>query len=201
MGSNVTQERIIKRYGNRKLYDTELSRYVTIEEVASHIKNGVSVKIVDNKTGDDITNTTLSQIILEAEKKNRIRGGNSSILESVIKTGTLSEFLHSYSSSVKSGIEEAEKWFGKIVDSNQKFWDEFKDQLKDMNNNDSVKFEEYGKRMETYYRSTIEKIKYTTNREKTKAERELITLRQKLAEMENKLKALEDSEKRRNIDD
>jgi polyhydroxyalkanoate synthesis repressor PhaR len=194
-------DRIIKRYVNRKLYDTELSHYVTIEEVAEHIKNGVSVKIVDNKTGEDITSTTLLQIILEAEKKNRIRS-SSSILESVIKTGTLSEFLHTYSSSFKSGLEEAEDWLSKIADGNQRFWNEIKEQIRSKNNNnDSKKFEEYGKRMENYYRSTIEKIKYTTNREKTKAERELINLRQKLSEMENKLKEYEEDEKRRNTDD
>jgi polyhydroxyalkanoate synthesis repressor PhaR len=193
-------DRIIKRYVNRKLYDTELSRYVTIEEVAEHIKNGVSVKIVDNKTGEDITSTTLLQIILEAEKKNRVRS-SSSILESVIKTGTLSEFLHTYSSSFKSGLEEAEDWLSKIADSNQRFWNEIKEQIRSKNTNDSKKFEEYGKKMENYYRSTIEKIKYTTNREKTKAERELINLRQKLAEMENKLKEYEEDQKRRNTDD
>ena len=110
--------RIIKRYGNRKLYDTELSRYVTIEEVANHIRNGISVKIIDNKTGEDITGTTLALIVLEAEKKQRTRT-SSSILEAVIKTGTLTDFIAASTDSVKTGLEEAEKWVVQLVDNNK----------------------------------------------------------------------------------
>ena len=63
--------RIIKRYANRKLYDTEHSRYVTLDQIHEMIRNGDDVKIVDNKTKEDLTTVTLAQIIFEEEKKQR----------------------------------------------------------------------------------------------------------------------------------
>lgn len=61
--------KVIKRYSNRKLYDTERSRYVTLEEIARMIKEGEEVQIVDNKSGRDLTAITLTQIIYEEEKQ------------------------------------------------------------------------------------------------------------------------------------
>ena len=61
--------KVIKRYTNRKLYDTEESRYVTLEEIARMIKGGAEVKVVDNRTKEDLTSVTLAQIIFEEEKK------------------------------------------------------------------------------------------------------------------------------------
>src|SRR3974377_951839 len=63
------EPKVIKRYTNRKLYDTEESRYVTLDEIARMIKGGAEVKIVDNRTKDDLTSVTLAQIIFEEEKK------------------------------------------------------------------------------------------------------------------------------------
>src|SRR3979409_1225019 len=63
--------RIIKRYANRKLYDTEHSRYVTLDQISEMIRQGDDVKIVDNKTKEDLTTVTLAQIIFEEEKKQR----------------------------------------------------------------------------------------------------------------------------------
>jgi polyhydroxyalkanoate synthesis repressor PhaR len=59
----------IKRYANRKLYDTERSCYVTLDDIAAMIKAGEEVCVVDNKSGEDLTAVTLAQIIFEAEKK------------------------------------------------------------------------------------------------------------------------------------
>ena len=67
----MSQTRVIKRYANRKLYDTEHSRYVTLEQISEMIRNGDDVKIVDNKTKEDLTTVTLAQIIFEEEKKQR----------------------------------------------------------------------------------------------------------------------------------
>ena len=63
------EPKIIKRYTNRKLYDTVESRYVTLDEIAEMIKQGAEVKIVDNRSKDDLTSVTLAQIIFEEEKK------------------------------------------------------------------------------------------------------------------------------------
>ncbi|MCY1042615.1 polyhydroxyalkanoate synthesis regulator DNA-binding domain-containing protein [Corallococcus sp. bb12-1] len=63
------EPKIIKRYTNRKLYDTVESRYVTLDEIAAMIKEGTEVRIVDNRTKEDLTSVTLAQIIFEEEKK------------------------------------------------------------------------------------------------------------------------------------
>jgi polyhydroxyalkanoate synthesis repressor PhaR len=56
---------LIKKYGNRRLYDTEASRYITLEELARQIRDGIDVQVIDAKTGHDLTQSTLAQIILE----------------------------------------------------------------------------------------------------------------------------------------
>lgn len=63
------EPKVIKRYTNRKLYDTVESRYVTLDEIAEMTKQGIEVKIVDNRTKEDLTSVTLAQIIFEEEKK------------------------------------------------------------------------------------------------------------------------------------
>jgi len=72
-GSDASEARkepkVIKRYTNRKLYDTVESRYVTLDEIAQMIKGGAEVKIIDNRSKEDLTSVTLAQIIFEEEKK------------------------------------------------------------------------------------------------------------------------------------
>jgi len=63
------EPKVIKRYTNRKLYDTVESRYVTLDEIADMVKQGIEVKIVDNRTKEDLTSVTLAQIVFEEEKK------------------------------------------------------------------------------------------------------------------------------------
>ncbi len=64
-----TAPKVIKRYQNRKLYDTQQSCYVTLDDIAKMIRSNEEVTIVDNKTKRDITASTLAQIIFESEKK------------------------------------------------------------------------------------------------------------------------------------
>ncbi|MGD9762271.1 MAG: polyhydroxyalkanoate synthesis regulator DNA-binding domain-containing protein [Candidatus Binatia bacterium] len=64
-----SQTRLIKRYGNRKLYDVEASRYVTLEAIRALVQSGADVRVVDNDTGEDLTRVTFAQIIYEAERK------------------------------------------------------------------------------------------------------------------------------------
>lgn len=65
----MAQPKIVKRYANRKLYDTERSCYVTLDDISLMISAGDEVKVIDNKSGEDLTSVTLAQIIFEAEKK------------------------------------------------------------------------------------------------------------------------------------
>jgi polyhydroxyalkanoate synthesis repressor PhaR len=62
---------LIKRYANRKLYNTATSRYITLKGIADLIESGDEVRVVDNETGEDITSVTLSQILVDTERSNR----------------------------------------------------------------------------------------------------------------------------------
>ena len=88
------QPKIIKRYGNRKLYDTEQSSYVVLSDIAKMIRNKEEVRVIDNETKDDITNSTLTQIIFGAEKKSTC-SAPLDILKNIIMKGdgSLSNFL------------------------------------------------------------------------------------------------------------
>lgn len=68
-GRASAKTKIIKRYQNRKLYDTQQSCYVTLDDIAKMIRTNEEVMVIDNKTKNDITAATLTQIIFEAEKK------------------------------------------------------------------------------------------------------------------------------------
>ncbi len=59
---------VIKKYGNRRLYDTSTSRYVNLEDIAALVRNGKEVQVVDAKTGEDLTRVTLTQVIVEDAK-------------------------------------------------------------------------------------------------------------------------------------
>lgn len=65
----IPETTVIKRYPNRKLYDTFNSKYVTLDDIRALIKAGHNVQVIDNKTKNDITNLTLLQIVFETEKK------------------------------------------------------------------------------------------------------------------------------------
>lgn len=62
-------KRVVKRYSNRKLYDTRESRYVTLLQIAEMVRAGEEVQIIDNATKDDLTEVTLAQIIYEEQKQ------------------------------------------------------------------------------------------------------------------------------------
>jgi polyhydroxyalkanoate synthesis repressor PhaR len=72
---------VIKRYPNRKLYDTETKRYITLDGIAALIREGEEVTIIDHKTDEDLTAVTLTQIIFEQEKK------QSGFLPTAVLTG------------------------------------------------------------------------------------------------------------------
>src|SRR4051812_25106461 len=65
----MEKAKIIKRYQNRKLYDTDASCYVTLDEIAEMIQQGEEVTVVDNRNQKDITAATLTQIIFEKQKR------------------------------------------------------------------------------------------------------------------------------------
>jgi polyhydroxyalkanoate synthesis repressor PhaR len=67
---------LIKRYANRKLYNTAASRYITLRGIAELLERGEDVKVIDNETGEDMTAVTLSQILVETERGGRSAPGS-----------------------------------------------------------------------------------------------------------------------------
>lgn len=90
----MKEQKIIKRYQNRKLYDTHESSYVTLDEIAKMIRNGEDIRVVDNKTKGDITASTLTQLLFESEKKSKNQP-SVDLLKEIIRTGdgSLSGFI------------------------------------------------------------------------------------------------------------
>jgi polyhydroxyalkanoate synthesis repressor PhaR len=87
---------IVKKYANRRLYDMESSRYVTLEELAERIRAGADARVVDAKTNEDLTQATLAQIILESRGASKLLP--SSLLVQLIRMNdeALGEFLGRY---------------------------------------------------------------------------------------------------------
>lgn len=87
---------LIKRYASRRLYNTETSDYVTLEDVARFIKEGRDVQIIDLKTGDDLTRQYLLQIITEHEGRG----------ENVLPIEVLTDLVRSYTSQAQSMVPQ-----------------------------------------------------------------------------------------------
>lgn len=87
---------LIKRYASRRLYNTETSDYVTLEDIAGFIRAGREVKIVDLKSGDDLSRQYLLQIIAEHESRG----------ESVLPLGVLTDLVRSYTTQAQSVVPD-----------------------------------------------------------------------------------------------
>ncbi len=97
--------RLIKRYGSRKLYDTEESRYVSLEELATWIRNGQQLRVVDNKTGEDVTAQTLTQIIAEEGRRGK----------TLLPNEVLHELICLGEQAVSSGVEQLQTRVDQLV--------------------------------------------------------------------------------------
>ena len=97
--------RLIKRYESRKLYDTEESRYVSLDEISTWIRQGQEVKVVDNATGSDVTSQTLTQIILDEGRR------GTSFLPSEL----LHDLVRMGERAVSSGFEQVSSGVDRLV--------------------------------------------------------------------------------------
>jgi polyhydroxyalkanoate synthesis repressor PhaR len=139
-------ERIIKKYPNRRLYDTAVSAYISLEDLRLLVKQGCKFKVIDAKSEEDITRSVLFQIILEQEEQGRPIF-NTQMLEQLIRTygDATQDFMTTYleqsmavflqqqemvrrqmTSLLESGPLSA---FDAIAQQNQKLWQSFQDSL------------------------------------------------------------------------
>lgn len=91
--------RVIKRYSNRKLYDTKDSRYVTLLQIAEMVRTSEEVQIIDNNTKEDLTEVTLAQIIYEEQKQKASTSRN-------VPLQTLKALIHQRTEKVLSDLRE-----------------------------------------------------------------------------------------------
>ena len=118
---NKANKIMIKRYQNRKLYDTQNSTYVTLYDISRMIKEGSDVQVIDNSTKEDLTAVTLTQILFEEEKKKKSLLPLGA-LKKIIQEGgdTIKDFLgktiDTGVTSLSKAKEEAEKVFDRIKD-------------------------------------------------------------------------------------
>lgn len=89
-------KRVVKRYSNRKLYDTRDSRYVTLLQIAELVRSGEEVQIIDNNSKEDLTDLTLAQIIVEEKKAN----------SRAVPLQTLKDLIHTRTEKVLSDLRE-----------------------------------------------------------------------------------------------
>lgn len=98
--------RLIKRYESRKLYDTEESRYVSLDEIATWIRQGQEVRVQDNATNNDVTSQTLTQIILDEGRKGT----------SFIPSELLHDLVRLGERAVSNGMEQVQNGVDKLID-------------------------------------------------------------------------------------
>lgn len=200
--------KVIKRYANRKLYDTERSCYVTLEEISQMIKEGEDVRVVDNKSKDDLTAVTLAQIIVEEEKK--VQKMPLKLLRSIIQSGN-----EAFSGSVGKLKDDVERrveslWrrdkadSGKEVEKSEAPTPAAAEAATARTTTDEVEHDEATKQgvvqefvsstteaFETWQKRIDERVKEAFARSPAKAGVDVDALRRRIDELEAKIKELE----------
>ena len=104
---------LIKRYSNRKLYDTENSKYVTISHIIELIKENKEIKVIENDTEEDITNIVMAQVLLKLEQKEKTEksGSYKKGIKSLIQYSgdSLTNYINKTRSTIKNEITNISK--------------------------------------------------------------------------------------------
>jgi polyhydroxyalkanoate synthesis repressor PhaR len=106
---------LIKRYANRKLYNTQTSRYITLKGIAELLEGGEDVRVIDNESGEDITSITLSQILVDTERSHRAVPG--SLFSGIFQRGgdVLYEALSRGVDDASERIEEFQRTMRRLL--------------------------------------------------------------------------------------
>jgi len=175
---------IIKRYQNRKLYDTQNSTYVTLDDIGCMIRGGEDVRVIDNKSKEDLTSVTLTQIIFEEEKKKKsllplptlktiIRDGGGAIKNFVNKT---TGNVHNKISNAKEGAENFyEKFEEAFVPTDENLIKEVFQKTQDLSKN-----------IEGKIKATVDSFTHVSG-----LQNEVRKLRQRVLYLEKKLRIYE----------
>lgn len=177
---------LIKRYGNRKLYDTHASAYITLDGIAELVRQGKDLRVVDNDTGGDLTALTFAQIIFEEEKRKSgllslpvlrwiIHQGGEALHEILERVDRGREVLDSARESVEKGVQQlvgrsrpgGKGLLGEILEAPQKQLDQLQ------------------KRIDTQVRESVDRFTAhpAIQREISRLERSVKRLEQQLASL------------------
>src|SRR5262245_21734833 len=183
----AAETRVIKRYANRKLYDTQRSRYVTLDQIAETIRSSEAITSVDNNSKEDLTSVTLAQIIFEEEKKqksflplsamrNIIQSGGEAIQEAGARVRSV--FTRRDRDKGEGGFDETSTYGGLPASDGRNAFKEFLGESQRT-------FDEWQKRVDERVRAVLESISPFAALQK-----EVATLSARLGELEKRLEEL-----------
>jgi polyhydroxyalkanoate synthesis repressor PhaR len=184
----MSAPKIVKRYANRKLYDTERSCYVTLDDISAMIKGGEEVSVIDNKSGEDLTSVTLAQIIFEAEKKKSFMP--LGLLRDLIQNGggTLTDFARGRVERVQDAANRLKNDLGGKIDrlTNRENEQSVSRKLSDLAKSSQKAFDELQKNVEERVKGGVGAVsRYAT------VGRDMEEIRQRLAALEERLSKMQ----------
>ena len=185
-GAATREPKVIKRYTNRKLYDTVESRYVTLDEIAEMVKAGTEVRIVDNRTKEDLTSVTLAQIIFEEEKKTSKMSLRT--LKDLIRHGgeRAAQIVEDTQAELRGRVEAVKQAAEQRVQVLLKTGQQTSDRAKEMVATSQEAVAQFQRRVDDRVRTALEGMSSLGD-----LRRDLTTLADRIASLEKKLDDLE----------
>jgi polyhydroxyalkanoate synthesis repressor PhaR len=179
------EPKIIKRYTNRKLYDTVESRYVTLDEISQMVKAGTEVKVLDNRTKEDLTSVTLAQIIFEEEKKTSKMSLRT--LKDLIRHGgeRAAQIVEDTQAELRGRVEAVRQAAEQRVQTLLKSGQQTTDRAKEMVAASQEAVAQFQRRVDERVRTAVEGMGSAAD-----LRRELTQLSERIAELEKKLDQL-----------
>lgn len=152
----MEQIRIIKRYANRKLYDTYDSRYVKLDELSAMLSEGIDFQIIDNETKEDITRVTLAQILVRNGRKGSLGDSMTSLRGLIVNTSeNLQKKLTEPVSTLRTSVEES---VNRILKTSEERAIQGKDQFHAWVAQNTLAIDELQKRVEERIRQPIARL-------------------------------------------
>ena len=148
--------RLIKRYANRKLYDTEASRYVKLDEIATMLEAGEEIRIIDNQTKEDLTRVTVAQILVERERRRQHDKKEGTIREFIRDKGEqISRKITEPVTSLRSSVEES---VNRLIRTGEERAVETKNQFQAWVDQNTLALEELQGRMDERLREAFSRL-------------------------------------------
>ena len=175
----MSEPRLIKRYANRKLYDTAQSSYITLDQIAALIKEGEEIRIIDNRSKEDLTAVTMAQILVEAQKRNR-RSSLPKLRDLIQQSSEL--FTRNIAEPVTHVASSVEDSVGRLLRSGEERVEETRDLIKSWVDHQALAVEEL-------QRGIDDRVRLVTNGLNVvgRLQRELKTIRKRLERIEAQL--------------